>query len=117
MSKIVSWLVVAVLLVSGAAKVLSYVGQANGVGVEGNAANGDLIPVVGLLGMHLISFALIAVDVSVLKAVEYLSRKFLVKYANGQLIVKGVVLVLLVLLFIVVLVDLAINITVWGATL
>jgi hypothetical protein len=117
MSKIASWLVVAVLLVSGVAKVLSYVGQASGVGVEGNAANAGLIPVVGLLGMHLLSFALIAVDVSVLKAVDYASSKSLAKYANGQLIVKGVVLVLLVLLFTLVLVDLAINVSVWGSTI
>lgn len=117
MSKIASWLVVTVLLVSTAAKVLSYMGQASGIGVEGNTANAGLIPGYGLLGMHLISFALIAVDVSVLKGVDYASSKFLARYAGGQLVVKVVVFILLVGLLTLVLVDLAINVAVWGATL
>lgn len=115
--KVTNYLVGAVLLISGVAKILSFLGQASGIGVEGNAATATLIPRWGLLGMHLLSFAFIAVDVFILKGVDYAAGRLLPRYPSGQLVVKVAAIILLVVLLIMSTIDLGINISVWGSML
>lgn len=110
----INYLVVFVLIIAGAAKILSYVGQEQGIGVEGNVANAGLIPVLGLLGMHIFSYMLIVTDVAVTKGLHFVGIKVLKDYPIGQKIIKIAMTLILIIIFVIVSVDLGINLIVWG---
>jgi hypothetical protein len=111
---LINYLVIVILLIAGAAKVLSYLGQELGIGVEGNSANAGLSSVIGLLGMHVVSYMLIVAVVAVVKGVQFASVRILKEYPTGQLVVKIFVILVLAILFGMVLADAIINLMVWG---
>jgi len=111
---IINCLVLFVLLIAGAAKILSYVGQEQGIGVEGNVANAGLSLVIGLLGMHVVSYMLIVAVIAVMKGVQFASVRILKEYPTGQLVVKIFVILILGILLGMVLADVIINLIVWG---
>ena len=102
------------LLFAGVAKVLSYLGQELGIGVEGNSANAGLSSVIGLLGMHVVSYMLIVAVVAVMKGVHFAGIRVLKEFPIGQLVVKLFVISILGILLGMVLADLVINLMVWG---
>ena len=114
MSRAINCFILIILLTAGIAKVLSYIGQDLGIGTEGNSVNAGLSSVIGLLGMHVVSYMLIVAIVAVMKGVQFASIRILKEYPVGQLVVKLFVISILGILLGMVLADVIINLMVWG---